>query len=30
VVLEDFEDEEKTTIGELARDALAMLGYEPP
>ena len=30
VFLEDFEDEEKTTIGELARDALAMLGYEPP
>ncbi len=29
VTLEDFEDEEKTTIGELARDALAMLGLEP-
>jgi len=28
VTLEDFEDEEKTTIGELARDALAMLGFE--
>jgi len=27
VILEDFEDEEKTTIGDLARDALAMLGY---
>ncbi|MDH3199991.1 MAG: HEAT repeat domain-containing protein [Myxococcales bacterium] len=29
VTLEDFEDEEKTTIGELARDALGMLGLEP-
>jgi len=28
VTLEDFEDEEKTTIGELARDALTMLGFE--
>lgn len=29
VVLEDFEEEEKTTIGELARDALTMLGRGP-
>ncbi|MCZ6805778.1 MAG: HEAT repeat domain-containing protein [Deltaproteobacteria bacterium] len=29
VIIEDFEEEEKTTIGELARDALAMLGYDP-
>ncbi len=27
VTLEDFEEEEKTTIGELARDALAILGF---
>ncbi len=30
VVLEDFENDERTTIGELARDALAMLGFDPP
>ena len=29
VVLEDFDDEEKTTIGDLARDALAMIGRDP-
>jgi hypothetical protein len=26
VVIEDFEDETETTLGELAQDALAMLG----
>lgn len=28
VTLEDFENDEKTTIGELARDALTMLGFD--
>lgn len=27
VIIEDFEDETKTTLGELAEDALRMLGY---
>jgi HEAT repeat protein len=29
VIIEDFEDETKTTLGELAEDALAMLGARP-
>jgi HEAT repeat protein len=29
VTIEDFEDETKTTLGELAKDALQMLGYAP-
>ena len=29
VVMEDFEDETKTTLGELAEDALEMLGVRP-
>jgi HEAT repeat protein len=29
VVIEDFEDETKTTLGELAEDALEMLGVRP-
>ena len=29
VVLEDLENDARTTIGELARDALAMLGFDP-
>jgi HEAT repeat protein len=29
VIIEDFEDETKTTLGELAEDALRMLGREP-
>jgi HEAT repeat protein len=29
VTIEDFEDETKTTLGELAKDALEMLGYAP-
>jgi HEAT repeat protein len=29
VIIEDFEYETKTTLGELARDALEMLGYSP-
>lgn len=29
VTIEDFEDETKTTLGELAEDALRILGYEP-
>ena len=29
VIIEDFEDETKTTIGELAEDALEMLGVRP-
>lgn len=29
VILEDLEDEEKTTIGDLAKDALTMLGFDP-
>lgn len=29
VILEDLDDEEKTTIGDLAADALAMLGFDP-
>ena len=29
VILEDLEDEEKTSIGDLAKDALAMLGFDP-
>ena len=29
VVLEDLDDEETTTIGDLAKDALAMLGFDP-
>jgi len=29
VTIEDFEEETKTTLGELAKDALAMLGYAP-
>ena len=28
-VIEDFEDETKTTLGELAEDALEMLGVRP-
>jgi len=29
VIIEDFEDETKTTLGELAEDALEMLGVPP-
>jgi HEAT repeat protein len=29
VIIEDFEDETKTTLGELAEDALEMLGVRP-
>jgi hypothetical protein len=29
VIIEDFEDETKTTLGELAEDALEMLGARP-
>lgn len=29
VTIEDFEDETKTTLGELAKDALEILGYAP-
>jgi len=29
VIIEDFEDETKTTLDELAEDALRMLGHEP-
>jgi HEAT repeat protein len=29
VTIEDFEDETKTTLGELAKDALEMLGHPP-
>lgn len=30
VTIEDFEEETKTTLGELAEDALRILGYAPP
>ena len=30
VIIDDFEDETKTTLGELAKDALEMLGYARP
>ncbi len=29
VIIEDFEDEARTTLGELAEDALEMLGFRP-